>query len=122
MSVWYQVVVTVLTAIGFIFAVLFVIDYTRLSKGRWRKTELGVLLMLGPASLGLIMGFVLTAFLLGQSTARQIVGTVLWSLVVITLVWWHRVMRRAMKRKDEPDKEVDLITPPVGSGQDEGPS
>lgn len=96
---WYAWTVTALTAVGFLWAVVFVVDYGRLSKGRWRRSEIGVLLMLGPASLGAMMGYVLSAFLVGPSFPRRIIGVVLYALLVSTLPWWHRVMRRSMKRR-----------------------
>lgn len=108
---WYGVTVTVLTAIGFAWAVVFVVDYGRLSKGRWRRTEIGILLMLGPASLGLMMGFILSAFVFGPSLPRQIIGVVLYSVLVSTLPWWHRVMRRSMKRRasEEDTQEMSMV-------------
>lgn len=109
---WYGVTQFILTGVGFTFALIFVVDYNRLSiRSRrklgtrvWWSSELGWLLMLGPASLGAIFAFVFASRAFGDSLARRIIGIVLYGALVITLPWWHRMMRRAMRKASTEDR------------------
>lgn len=105
MSDWYGIAAVVITGVGFVCGVGYAIDYTRLSfRARrlgyrgWWQSELGWVLWGFPTALTAILGFVLFSRIFGDSIVRQIIGLVLWTIVMAMIPWKWRIMRKSQAK------------------------
>lgn len=115
MNNWYGVTAVIITGIGFVCGVGYAVDYTRLSfRARqlgyrgWWQSELGWVLWGFPTALTAIMGFVLFSRIFGDSLIRQIIGLVLWSVVMGMIPWKWRIMRKSQAKVRS--RESNMIT------------
>jgi hypothetical protein len=97
-----RVASTLLTILNAVVCIGMVVDFTRLSQGRWRQgpyRAYGVLIVGTIASLGAIFVFIAFSRLLGDSVMRQVIGFLLYLVLSVMLPGWWRLMRRSQARR-----------------------
>lgn len=103
---WYEWTVNTITVFGIVSAVLFIVDYWRMSQGMWVHNEYGRFFMAYPAVMFFLLSFVLGARNVDSVLVRQLVGVTLYSGLVLTLPWLHRLMRLSMRRNSSRSMPV----------------
>lgn len=103
---WYVVCIIALTVVGLVFAVLICIDFARLSRGGWRRDELGRFLMALPAVLGAVFALVLAGRLIGDTLVRQIANLLTYAALVSLMPWMHRLMRLSFHGPSKMDGDM----------------
>lgn len=108
---WYLIYTTVATALGAGACWAFCIDYYRLSRG-FRRSEYWWIFMGFPASLGILLTFLLVARLVPNSFGRQLIGAILYTVLLAVIPMKHRLMRKSMTRgRREARGEQGVRTP-----------
>lgn len=108
-------IITLISALGFIGCVVFVIAYHRRSGGRWRYNEAGVWLMLSRINLGLIFALLLGNRIFGDWPGRSEAVIFLVALFALQTFWpskfiWHVPQARDKTRKSSQEETSDPRT------------
>lgn len=95
-STWYLVYATVMTGLAILACIAFVIDYFRITRG-FRRSGLWWVFMGFPASLGILLAYLLIARFVPNSTVREIIAAGLFTAFVAVVPAQHRMMRKSMR-------------------------
>lgn len=99
---WYEWTVNGITVFGLVWAAVFIADYWRMSRGMWIRNEYGRFFMTFPTVMFFLLLFLLVSRTIDGVHVRRIIGIVLYSGLVLTLPWLHRLMRLSMRRESRP--------------------
>jgi FlaA1/EpsC-like NDP-sugar epimerase len=102
---WYRLYMLIACAVGAAACIAFCADYYRLSRG-FRRSEFWWIFMGFPATLGVVLLFILASRVVPDSWVRQVVGAILSTILIAIVPLKHRIMRKAMRSPDNHQEKL----------------